>query len=85
MQSGQGEPGALGQAAYGDVHRLEKRVAALEHREQRDARRAKPLFWLDTYNAALTGLLANDVNPTASEALTKVATAIANELHGKQS
>ncbi len=55
-------------------------------REEAEARHAKYLLWLDTYNAALTGLLANaatddmvlgEIHDTASK--------IAGLRHGEQS
>lgn len=78
MNTGQGDPGAMAQAAYGDTQRLERRVAALEHREQRQQ-------WLDTYNAALTGMCAADDGSCLMEQLHIAATAMANRLHGEQS
>ncbi len=72
MQSGQGDPGAV---AYGDVKRLERRVAALEQGEERQQ-------WLDTYNAALTGLL---MGSDCTDRLHELASRVADRLHGEQS
>ncbi len=51
-----------------------------------EASHAKYLLWLDTYNAALTGLLAGSHHRVDDKAdYHAIATALANELHGEQS
>ncbi len=55
-----------------------------------EADRAKYLLWLDTYNAALTGLLSGRVTVLrdglrSAEGMHTMASELANALHGEQS